>query len=367
MSGRATTTKTKTKTTSLRQRGKKDSSVLEKNSDAKTAKSAREKTRKEEELEEEEEGKAFDETVVSSTLFHSAKFEGREKLNFVRELFNRIASNYDFMNLWISLGGTTYWRVRALRKLNLRLHGKVLDVGCGSGVSTRRILKRYSGICVECEGLDPSKEMIRVAKAKSRDARATYTVGNIENCDKMYKTDAFDCVVTVYTLRNFADSQLAIWQMMRVLKPGGKLVVVDAFPPKIWLAKMILKLWLEYIMPIVALIFIREKKDRKAYQYLSKSIQNAKYTPESFVHALGNMGGVNMKVKKYMFGACCRIECEKNFVKRDENDPVKRYKRNEKDLRPYYEPVEWMDMIFPLLICVALSAMFSKWLMSLEL
>ena len=192
MSGRATTTKTKTKT-SLRQRGKKDSSVLEKNSDAKTA--------KEEELEEtyEEEGKTFDETVVSSTLFHSAKFEGREKLNFVRELFNRIASNYDFMNLWISLGGTTYWRVRALRKLNLRLHGKVLDVGCGSGVSTRRILKRYSGICVECEGLDPSKEMIRVAKAKSRDARATYTVGNIENCDKMYKTDAFDCVVTVYT------------------------------------------------------------------------------------------------------------------------------------------------------------------------
>ena len=88
MSGRATTTKTKTKT-SLRQRGKKDSSVLEKNSDAKTAKSAREEARKEEEeLEEtEEEGKTFDETVVSSTLFHSAKFEGREKLNFVRELF----------------------------------------------------------------------------------------------------------------------------------------------------------------------------------------------------------------------------------------------------------------------------------------
>ena len=49
----------------------------------------------------------------------------------------------------------------------------------------------------------------------------------------MYKKDTFDCVVTVYTLRNFADSQLAIWQMMRVLKPGGKLVVVDAFPPKI--------------------------------------------------------------------------------------------------------------------------------------
>jgi len=346
---------------SLRQR-----SVFNKKAASKTKKETRKVTEETEE-EEEDEKKFFEETVVTSTLFHSAKFEGKEKLRFVRELFNRIARNYDFMNLWISLGGTSYWRLRALRKLNLRLHGKVLDVGCGSGISTRRVLKRYSGICVACEGLDPSKEMIRVANAKNRDARATYTVGNIENCDEMYKKDTFDCVVTVYTLRNFADSQLAIWQMMRVLKPGGKLVVVDAFPPKIRLAKMILKFWLEYIMPIVALIFIREKKDRKAYKYLSTSIQNAKYTPETFVHALGNMGGVNMKVKKYMFGACCRIECEKNFVKRDEHDPLKRYKRDEKDLLPYYEPVEWMDMVLPVIICVALSVVFSNWLMGLDL
>ena len=176
--------------------------------------------------------------MVTSTLFHSAKFEGKEKLRFVRELFNRIARNYDFMNLWISLGGTSYWRLRALRKLNLRLHGKVLDVGCGSGISTRRVLKRYSGICVACEGLDPSKEMISVANARRIGRRGRRSqIGNIENCDEMYKKDTFDCVVTVYTLRNFADSQLAIWQMMRVLKPGGKLVAVDAFPPKIRLSR----------------------------------------------------------------------------------------------------------------------------------
>ena len=320
-----------------------------------------------EEEDDEDARRNFDETAVSYGLFNSPAFEGKRKLRFVRELFDRIATNYDFMNAWISLGGTSYWRLRALRNLQLRLHGKVLDVGCGSGVSTQRILRRYKGICVECEGLDPSKEMISVANAKNRDARAKFTVGNIENCDKTYKTDAFDAVVTVYTLRNFADSQLAIWQMMRVLKPGGKLVVVDAFPPKIWPAKIILKFWLEYVMPIVAFLFIREKKDRKAYKYLSKSIQYAKYTPETFVHALGNMGGINMNVKKYMFGVCCRIECEKNFVKRDEHDPLKRYKRDEEDLKPYYEPVEWMDMILPILICVALSAAFSNWLMSLDL
>ena len=103
--------------------------------------------------------------------------------------------------------------IESKRNLQLRLHGKVLDVGCGSGVSTQRILRRYKGICVECEGLDPSKEMISVANAES-DAKEV-TVGNIENCDKTHKTDAFDVVVMVYTLRNFADSQLAIWQMMR--------------------------------------------------------------------------------------------------------------------------------------------------------
>ena len=68
------------------------------------ASKAKKETRKEETEEEEEddEKKFFEETVVTSTLFHSAKFEGKEKLRFVRELFNRIARNYDFMNLWIS-------------------------------------------------------------------------------------------------------------------------------------------------------------------------------------------------------------------------------------------------------------------------
>ena len=56
------------------------------------------------------------------------------------------------------------------------------------------------------------------------------------------------------------------------------------------------------------------------------------------------MGCINMNVKKYMFGVCCRINRE-NFVKRDEHDPLKRYKRDEK-MKPYYEPVEWMDMIY---------------------
>ena len=112
-----------------------------------------------------------------------------------------------------------------------------------------------------CEGLDPSKEIIGVAKAKiGRSDRIRS--GTLRIATRCTKKDTFDCVVTVYTLRNFADSQLAIWQMMRVLKPGGKLVfVVDAFSSQNpAFAKMILKFWLEYIMPIVALIFIREKK-----------------------------------------------------------------------------------------------------------
>ena len=100
---------------SLRQR-----SVFNKKAASKTKKETRKVTEETEE-EEEDEKKFFEETVVTSTLFHSAKFEGKEKLRFVRELFNRIARNYDFMNLWISLGGTSYWRLRALRKLNLRL------------------------------------------------------------------------------------------------------------------------------------------------------------------------------------------------------------------------------------------------------
>jgi demethylmenaquinone methyltransferase / 2-methoxy-6-polyprenyl-1,4-benzoquinol methylase len=318
----------------------------------------------EEEEEEEEENSVFEEMTIEQILNHRDVVP-KKKLKFVRELFNRVSEKYDVMNVLISFGFTSYWRLKALRGLQLRMHAKVLDVGCGSGASTARVLKRYKGICVECDGIDPSEEMINVAKKRNADARAHYRVGNIENTDGVYEDDTFDAVITVYTLRNFADSQIAIWQMMRILKPGGKLVVLDAFPPQFFLARFFLRLWLDYVMPIVALVFIRDEKDRKAYRYLSKSIQKAKYTPETFVHALGNKGAINMKVTKYMFGACCKIECEKLYLKRDEQDPLQRYKSEDK--RPYYEPMEWTDFIFPLFMCFLLSSLFSKWIMSLEL
>ena len=93
---------------------------------------------------------------------------------------------------------------------------------------------------------------------------AEFTHGDV--CALKHADGAFDAVTTVYTLRNFPDLRRGVEEMYRVTKPGGSVVILDAFPPSNAFVKSALYVWLELVMPVVAGL---GTKDKKAYRYLS--------------------------------------------------------------------------------------------------
>lgn len=235
------------------------------------------------------------------------KLRGEDKLAFVSDMFDRVAPTYDLLNHFISLGQTTMWRLLALTRLGgqrgvLRPGAKILDVGCGTGWITWFFGWYYRGMALDVEGMDCSKVMLDEARKINPDAR--FTIGNV--CDLRYESNSFDAVTTVYTLRNFPDLDEGIGEMYRVTKPGGHVVVLDAFPPSNEYMRRVLHLWLEGVMPKIAALFMN---DPKAYRYLSASIRSTV--------AVGRVGemlealGAEVEVREYTFGTAARIVARK--------------------------------------------------------
>ena len=156
-------------------------------------------------------------------------------------------------------------------------------------------------------------QMLRLAR--ERDERSRYLRGDVADLGACVGADAmgtYDMVVSVYTLRNFSDATEANEQMLAALRPGGTLLLLDAFPPEEgdWIAQcltQILQLWLGVCVPWLASFMGSEGR---AYRYLAASVQGTR--PASRVAAeLEGMGCSDVKVSKYFFGACCRVTAVK--------------------------------------------------------
>lgn len=222
---------------------------------------------------------------------------GNEKRDVVRTMFDRIAPNYDLLNLIISLGQTTWWRKRALRGLGLTAGQRVLDVGCGTGWVVQFLRRRYPGVIGE--GMDLSPRMLD--EARRIDPDGNYFEGDV--CELDRPDDTYDLVVTVFTSRNFPDLDKSVSEMMRVLKPGGSLIVLDSFPalPGSFWGKL-QRLWMRRIVPIL----VRPFADPKAYGYLAESIEN--HVAASQLAALcGEHGAREVRIDDYSFGSATRV------------------------------------------------------------
>ena len=173
-------------------------------------------------------------------------------------MFDRVAPTYDLLNHFISLGQTTLWRVLALSWLHdvLPKNAKVLDVGCGTGWVTWYFRRQYPSRDLDIEGMDCSTVMLDEARRVVPGAEFTH--GDV--CALKHADGAFDAVTTVYTLRNFPDLRRGVEEMYRVTKPGGSVVILDAFPPSNAFVKSALYVWLELVMPVVAGLVTKRQK-----------------------------------------------------------------------------------------------------------
>ena len=186
-------------------------------------------------------------------------------------MFDRIAHRYDMVNTVLSAGTDGGWRRRAARLTGLPHGGSALDVACGSGKLTAE-LARLAGPDGKVVGLDFSPQMLDIARREH--PHIEFLEGDALRLP--FEVGAFDGTTIAFGLRNLADPVLGLAEMLRVLKPGGRAVVLEFVKPPRGIAGSAYRMYLRTVLPTVGGAL---SGDRSAYRYLSDTVDSYR-TPE---------------------------------------------------------------------------------------
>ncbi len=196
-------------------------------------------------------------------------FNLSEKGRGIREMFDTIAPRYDLLNRLLSLGIDRRWRTFAVGKLNLPEHGRILDVATGTGDVALEIASR-SPDSLTIVGADLTQGMLRVGQEKiDRSPYRDRIVLVNAPCESMPHPDAqFDGVTIAFGIRNVVDRPAGLKEMCRVLKPGGRAVILEFSNPKSRLFKSLYNFYFRKVLPWIGGLI----STRSAYQYLPDSV-----------------------------------------------------------------------------------------------
>lgn len=218
-------------------------------------------------------------------------------------MFDNIAGSYDSLNHIMSLDADKSWRKAMIAKLgetdgNREL--RVLDLACGTGDSSIAIAQGLPAATVT--GLDLSEGMLEVMKEKVGRAdlgnRITAVRGDGENLP--FSESSFDRVAIAFGIRNFQNREQGLAEMLRVLVPGGRLVVLELSLPEQKVLRALFKCYFLHILPFIGGLI---SGNRGAYRYLPESV--LRFPPKDiFLNMLTSAGFVNVGHKALTFGIC---------------------------------------------------------------
>ncbi len=218
----------------------------------------------------------------------------------VERMFDNIAHRYDFLNHFLSLGIDTVWRKKAIHILSTINPKSVLDIATGTGDVAFAVNKHINPETLV--GLDLSEGMLKFArqKAKKRGLENTiqFVKGDSENLE--FADNSFEGVVVSFGVRNFENIEKGIAEIHRVLKPNGKLVVLEFSRPKKFPVKNLYNFYFNNILPMWGKLI---SKDQSAYTYLPESV---KAFPEGdeFCNIMQQKGFSAVEQKPLTFGIC---------------------------------------------------------------
>ena len=199
----------------------------------------------------------------------------------VKAVFKEIPSIYDRMNTYMSLGMDIFWRLNLLK---LVPHdGKILDVGTGTGK-----LESLDGFKGNFIGLDVTKEMIALNKNKGKLLLASATTMPI-------KKESFDAIVSSFVLRNLPSTTEYFDEGIRVLKKGGIMANLDAFPEKRRVLAQFFSLYFYKLLPRIAKV----ASSSDSYTYLASTVKNFK-TPEKIAQEMEEAGFSEVTIKRFV-------------------------------------------------------------------
>ncbi len=226
----------------------------------------------------------------------------------VQNMFDRIAGRYDLLNRIISFRLDARWRRQAIRAVLTEERPRIIDLGTGTGdlALSAAAAARGRGVFI---GLDFSLRMLKLAQEKKNaaphGAGAAFVMGSALFAP--FKSARFDGALTAFVLRNVSDLPLFFAEAARVLKPGGRLVSLDMFPPDPGWFTALYSVYFYSLMPRVGGWL---SGDRRAYQYLSESVRGF-HAPEKVAAMIRDAGFERVQIKKFLRGAVCMHIAEK--------------------------------------------------------
>ncbi|WP_432713498.1 bifunctional demethylmenaquinone methyltransferase/2-methoxy-6-polyprenyl-1,4-benzoquinol methylase UbiE [Pedobacter sp.] len=218
----------------------------------------------------------------------------------VADMFNNISKTYDFLNHFLSLGIDIIWRKKAIGELKALKPRVMLDVATGTGdfaFEAIKILKPEKII-----GVDISEGMLNMARKKieERNLGGVFTVQKGDSEKLQFSDNQFDAITVAFGVRNYENLQKGLSDMFRVLKPGGKIVILEFSKPKQFPVKQGYNFYFQHILPVFGKMF---SKDSRAYTYLPESVAAFPDGP-AFTSLMKTVGFKTTKHVSLTFGIC---------------------------------------------------------------
>ena len=229
-----------------------------------------------------------------------AHLRGKERARYVARMFARISRRYDLLNTVMSGGRHYAWRHAATDMAVKDLSGWALDVACGTGDFTFDLARKTTVTGVV--GVDFTGEMLSLARRKARrhglSARVSFVAGDAHALP--FPDNQFICATVGFGLRNFIDVPHAIREMSRVVRPGGRVVLLEIVPMDGWgPLRWLFPFFFRHVTPWVGALLAG---DREAYTYLPESVQ-VFHSSDDLATMMSEAGLVDVAYRKLALGA----------------------------------------------------------------
>ncbi|SZD73187.1 Ubiquinone/menaquinone biosynthesis methyltransferase ubiE [Candidatus Ornithobacterium hominis] len=222
----------------------------------------------------------------------------KSKKNEVEEMFDNISSKYDFLNRLLSARIDVLWRNQVVSKAKKENPEKILDVATGTGDLAIALARKIKASKIT--GYDLSAGMLQIGKQKiskkNLQNRIEMIQGDAENMP--FDDDFFDAITVAFGVRNFENLDQGLTEFYRVLKPGGKLFILEFSQPQKFPMKQLYQFYSYRILPAIGQLF---SKDSRAYTYLPESVSAFPHG-EEMLNILKKNQFKQVKDKKLTFG-----------------------------------------------------------------
>jgi demethylmenaquinone methyltransferase/2-methoxy-6-polyprenyl-1,4-benzoquinol methylase len=225
----------------------------------------------------------------------------------VTQMFDRIAPRYDLLNRVLSLGVDVWWRKTALSLLKEKKPRRLLDDATGTADVAKQAAKMLRPEHIT--GIDIANQMLDFGrvKIKNEGLEAIITLETGDSEALRFEDGSFDAVTVAFGVRNFEHLEKGLSEMLRVLRPGGTVVILEFSRPRVFPFKQLYNTYFKYVLPLIGRLTSR---DTRAYAYLFESVQ-AFPDGDQFLHILTKTGYLHPTCRRLTLGICSIYTAQK--------------------------------------------------------